>query len=101
MPLTSAQSSFLNHWLKKRKDPVHLRGPERPGGERAQTQELPLLTPTQESLLEHWLKKPVAPPKSTPPARHRESGNPKWDDDTWFEGRYGDPDYYTRVKGLS
>src|ERR1039458_2452368 len=101
MPLTSAQSSFLNHWLKKRKDPVDLRGPERPGGERAQTQELLLLTPTQESLLEHSLKKTVAPPKSTPPARHRESGNPGWEEYTWCVRRSGDTECYTRVKGLS
>jgi len=46
MQLTSAQSSFIDHWLKKRKDHVALPGPERPAAERTQTEELLLPTRT-------------------------------------------------------
>jgi hypothetical protein len=60
--------------------------------------------PIQESLLEDWLKKrkgPVALRRPKPPVGHHKVENPKWNDDTWFEKRYGDPEYYSRVRGLS
>jgi hypothetical protein len=62
------------------------------------------LTPTQESFLATWLKKqkqPVNLPRRKAPTVHQRDQNPKWNDDTWFEERHGDPDYYTRVKGLN
>jgi hypothetical protein len=46
-------------------------------------------------------KEPVASRKRKPPAGHEKNQNPKWSDDRWFEKRYGDPDYYSRVKGLN
>lgn len=36
-----------------------------------------------------------------PPTGHQRHENPKWSDDSWFEKRYGDPDYYRRIKGLN
>jgi hypothetical protein len=59
------------------------------------------LIPTQKSLLEDWLKKPVDLPKRKPPCAHPINQNPKWSDDKWFEKKYGDPDYYKRVRGLN
>ena len=41
-------------------------------------------------------KEPVALRRRKPPDQ-----NPKWSDDLWFEKKYGDPDYYTRIKGLN
>jgi len=62
------------------------------------------LPPMQEAFLESWLKKrkegPLLP-KRKPPATNRKGQNPKWNDDAWFEKRYGDPYYYKRVKGLN
>jgi hypothetical protein len=59
--------------------------------------------PTQKSLLENWLKErkePVDLRRRKLPAGQKVQ-NPKWTDDAWFEKRYGDPGYYSRVKGLS
>ena len=60
-------------------------------------------TPLSDSFLEAWLKKHKAPRDPAPkrPITHGNNTNPKWNDDAWFEKRYGDPDYYTRIKGLS
>ena len=61
-------------------------------------------TLTQEVLLESWLKKQkqgVDLPRRKPPTGHHKHKNPKWSDDTWFEKRFGDPDYYHRIKGLN
>ena len=61
------------------------------------------LTPTQESFMEGWLKKrrePAVLRKRKAPVGHQKAQNLKWTDDSWFEKRYGDPDYYKRVKGL-
>jgi len=61
------------------------------------------LTPIQESFLNNWLKRrkgPVALPRRQPTLRDQKNQNPKWSDDTWFEKKYGDPDYYKRIKGL-
>ena len=99
MALTPAQDSLLEHWLKERNDHVHPQPLNLSGGRRAEIQVLVPLTPTQDSLLEHWLKKPVVLPM--PKTRHQKSQNLKWTDDVWFEERYGDPHYYTRIKGLS
>ena len=57
--------------------------------------------PAEETFLEKWLKKRkelVAPRRR--PLTDQKNQNPKWTDDTWFEKKYGDPDYYTRIKGL-
>jgi hypothetical protein len=59
--------------------------------------------PPQDSLLESWLRerqKPVLPRKRQIPSGQQKAQNPKWTDDAWFKEEYGDPDYYTRVKGL-
>jgi hypothetical protein len=62
------------------------------------------LTPQQEAFLTRWLKKRKAPTierrNPTPPCSQQKDPNPKWSDDAWFEERYGDPDYYNRIKGL-
>jgi hypothetical protein len=61
------------------------------------------LTPIQESILESWLRKqqePVVPRRLQTPGRHQKDKNPKWSDDAWFEKRFGDPDYYKRIRGL-
>jgi hypothetical protein len=61
-------------------------------------------TPTQESFLENWLKRrqgPVALRRRKPVGAERKGQNPKWSDDAWFEKKYGDPDYYNRIKGLN
>jgi hypothetical protein len=61
------------------------------------------LTPIRNSFLDAWLKKqkaPGDPAKPKPRVRHATYQNPKWNDDAGFEKRHGDPDYYTRVKGL-
>jgi hypothetical protein len=54
--------------------------------------------------LANWLKKTKEPTgllsRKSPYKPHKDA-NPKWSDDAWFEKRYGDPNYYTRVKGLS
>ena len=62
------------------------------------------LDPTQESYLENWLKKrsaPVGMKKLKPQSTDRKGQNPKWNDDAWFEKRYGDPNYYKRIRGVS
>ncbi len=59
--------------------------------------------PKLEFFLEDWLKRrkePVVPEKRKPLVGPRKGQNPKWNDDTWFEKRFGDPDYYNRIKGL-
>jgi hypothetical protein len=66
------------------------------------------LTPRQEAFLKHWLKKrnaPVNRRNGKPPVRDSKDPNPrdpnpKWSDDAGFEKRYGDPNYYNRIKGL-
>lgn len=40
-------------------------------------------------------------PRRKLPTGHQKHENPKWSDDSWFEKRYGDPDYYYRIKGLN
>jgi hypothetical protein len=58
--------------------------------------------PIPESPLERWLTKRQQPalPKRRTEGKAAKVQNPKWNDDKWFEQRYGDPDYYSRVKGL-
>jgi hypothetical protein len=61
------------------------------------------LTPIQQITLERWLRKrlePLASRKRQAPSKPKAGQNPKWNDDAWFEKRYGDPEYYTRVKGF-
>ena len=62
------------------------------------------LTPTQESFVKDWLnkrKEPAVLRKRNALGGTQKDQNPKWIDDTWFEKRYGDPEYYSRIKGLS
>ncbi len=57
----------------------------------------------QEAVLEDWLRKRnknVFPLIRRSGDRNQKGQNPKWTDDKWFEERYGDPDYYHRIKGL-
>jgi hypothetical protein len=83
-------------------EPVDLRISQAPAAQdTGETQEPIPLTPTQKSLLENWSKKPVDSRKRKPPGGQEKNQNPKWSDDRWFEKRYGDPDYYIRVKGLN
>jgi hypothetical protein len=61
------------------------------------------LTPTQESFVKGWLKRRKAPvdlPKRKALDGNQKKRSLKWNDDSWFENRYGDPDYYKRVNGL-
>jgi hypothetical protein len=60
------------------------------------------LTPTQEAFLKGWLKKRNSPdlPKRKALGGNQKERSLKWNDDSWFENRYGDPDYYKRVNGL-
>lgn len=102
MPLTPAQKSLLEDWLKKHTEAVDLQISQAPAEESADKTLEPMpLTPTQKSLLENWSKGPVASRKHKPPSGHEKNQNPKWSDDRWFEKRYGDPNYYSRVKGLN
>jgi hypothetical protein len=102
MPLVPTQEVRQEHWLKKDKEPVDLRISQAPAEERiGKTREPMPLTPTQKSLLESWAKEPVDLRKRKPPGGHEKHQNPKWSNDRWFEKRYGDPDYYSRVKGLN
>jgi hypothetical protein len=60
--------------------------------------------PTPEFFLKQWLKKRSQRAdlqRSKTPSGNRNEANPKWNDDKWFEKKYGDPDYYKRVKGLN
>ena len=62
------------------------------------------LTPAQVLSAEDSLKKQKEPAViQRPIGLHRtyKQPSPKWLDDAWFEKRYGDPDYYNRIKGLS
>jgi hypothetical protein len=59
------------------------------------------LTPMQFSRTDPKRKEPVDLRRRQPPARYQKVQNPKWTDDAWFEKRYGDPDYYSRIKGLN
>jgi hypothetical protein len=59
------------------------------------------LTPTQFSEASPKRQEPIDLRRGRPPARHQKVQNPKWTDDAWFEKRYGDPDYYNRIQGLS
>lgn len=65
------------------------------------------LTPEQEAFLEQWLKRRASgkelggPQRRKPSAKNLKKQNPKWSADSWFEARYGDPDYYDRIKGLN
>ena len=59
------------------------------------------LTPTQFSRTDPRRRISVELPRRQAPTRYQKVQNPKWTDDAWFEKRYGDPEYYTRVKGLS
>jgi len=45
-------------------------------------------------------KESVERPTPTPSSSNQRDQNPKWKDDEWFEKRYGDPNYYKRIKGL-
>ncbi len=100
MPLTPAQKSLLEDWLMKHgEDPQRCPAPAE--GSIGETQEPVPLNPTQHPLLEKWSKGPVDLRKRKPPSARQINQNPKWSDDTWFEKRYGDPDYYSRVKGLN
>ncbi|MFY9727056.1 MAG: hypothetical protein WB579_08830 [Bryobacteraceae bacterium] len=102
MPLTPMQEVLLENWLKKRREPVDLRNCQAPAKDKIGEAQKPMpLTPTQNSLLENWSKEPVDLRRRKSPAEQRKGQNPKWTDDTWFEKRYGDPDYYSRVKGLN
>ena len=83
MPLTPAQRFLLEDWLMK-----HGEGPQNcPAPAEGSTDE------TQEPV-------PFDLRKRKPPSPRQINQNPKWNDDRWFEKRYGDPDYYSRVKGL-
>jgi len=56
-----------------------------------------------DSALEQWLtqrQEPAALPKRRTAGKPAKVQNPKCNDDKWFEQRYGDPGYYSRVKGL-
>jgi hypothetical protein len=59
------------------------------------------LTPIQKSLLENSLrqrKEAADLRKRQLPSGERKGQNPKWWDDAWFERKFGDPTYYTRIK---
>jgi hypothetical protein len=56
-------------------------------------------SPSQEVALERWLRKRYEL-AIQPPRTHRKNQNPKWNDDEWFEKKFGDPAYYNRVNGL-
>ena len=99
------QEGLLGNWLKKHKEPAD--SLNRQVSAKGNIGEVPgpmPLVPTQEVRQEHWLKKdkePVDLRKRKPPGGHEKHQNPKWSNDRWFEKRYGDPDYYSRVKGLN
>ena|ERR1017187_1254589 len=100
MPLTLTPERFLKNWLKKHRetaDSLKRQVPAR--GSVGEALEAIPLAPTQESLLEDWLKKPNDLRKRKSPSAHQTDKNPKWTDDAGFEKRYGDPNYYTRVRG--
>ena len=62
------------------------------------------LDPTQESFLQSWWNKRngrAGLGVRKPPSKDQKGQNPKWNDDAWFEKRYGDPDYYKRIRGLN
>ena len=102
MPLTPAQKYLLEDWLMKQWEPADSqRRPAPAEGTIRETREPVPLTPTQKSLLENSSKEPVDLRKRKPPGARQINQNPKWSDDRWFEKRYGDPDYYSRVKGLN
>lgn len=102
MPLTPTQESLLENWLLKHREPVDPQGCQAPAGQdTGETQEPMPPTPTQNSLLENWSKKLVDLRKRKPPGGHEKNQNPKWSDDRWFEKRFGDPHYYSRIKGLN
>lgn len=46
-------------------------------------------------------KEAVDRARRKPPSGHQRNENPKWSDDSRFELRYGDPEYYHRIKGLN
>jgi hypothetical protein len=101
IPRMTTQEALLENWLKLHRYPIDLRmGPWPARGIQFEAREPVPLTPTQESAQEDWSKRPVDPRKRTPPGSHQANQNPKWRDDEGFEKRYGDPRYYTRVKGL-
>jgi hypothetical protein len=105
-PLTPTQESFLENWLKKRKKSVDLQNRKIPGGhhidQNLNREPMPLL-PTEVSPLENGLEKlkePADPLRDKPPAGHQKGQNLKWSDDARFRERFGDPEYYNRIKGL-
>jgi hypothetical protein len=102
MSLTPAQKSLLENWLMKHREPADpQKGPVPAEGRTGETQEPVPLTPTQNSLLENWSKGLVDLRKRKPSSARQINQNPKWSDEKWFEKRHGDPDYYSRVKGLN
>ena len=46
-------------------------------------------------------KEAVDRPRRKPPCGHQRYESPKWSDESWFEKRFGDPEYYHRIKGLN
>jgi hypothetical protein len=101
MPLTPAQESLLDNWLKKRGDPLYLRRPRVPSELQGEVLDLAPLIPALEPFLETLSKKPVDLPKVKAPGRRQQRQELQWCDDKGFQERYGDPDYYTRIRGLN
>ena len=95
---TAVQERLLASWLTKQR--------KQSCPQRRQALIEKVITKAQEPPIEarqHALIKgraPANPGGCARPGSHEKYQNPKWSDDTWFEKRYGDPGYYSRVKGL-
>ena len=97
-PPPPTREVLLANWLKKQREPARLqrrRAPIEQDIGKAQEPSIQTQEPCQ------------GPPKDSDclrvngrPASQKKCQNPKWNDDSWFERRYGDPGYYSRVKGL-
>lgn len=98
VPLTPTQEILLEDWLKRQKTPGYLQRRRTPFEQSiSNTHEPPIQT--QGSCLGKR-KEAADRQRCQVPAGHRKNQNPKWSDDMWFEKRYGDPGYYSRIKGL-
>jgi len=97
-PRALTQEVLLENWLKQQRESAYPRRRQAPAVARVtNAQEPPIQTP------EPCLDEPKEPADRCLcdlPVDHRRNQNPKWTNDTWFEKRYGDPNYYSRVKGL-
>ena len=98
VPATPTQEVLLANWLRRQREPASLRRRTAPLEQNMGTAQEPPVQ-TQEPC-QGMRKDSVHLRAWGRPASHKIYQNPKWNDDTWFEKRYGDPGYYTRVKGL-